>query len=256
MLVNLHTVYRPENITEAAARLRQPDAYPIYGGGASLLRAPDDERRDVESAVDLAAVVSAGCRAEADGDLVLGSAATLSAIAAADSRLRPYIEADAPLTLRNTLTLGDLLMEARPDSLFLALLFGLVARIDTPEHGRDDLIEIGRWFDMSPGERRHHLALGVVIPRFEGTLWRFAFSRVSRTPADAPIVAAIAFVYAGTPDPGSYVVVCGLDHRPVRYSAGMASRIDDYKGSAGYRAAMAQLLGAQALESARATLRA
>jgi len=246
MLINLKTAHKPESLREAAELLKRPGNYPVYGGGAALIR---QNSRDIEEVVDLSPLLSSACEVK-DDDCYLGPCATLETIAEAQPELAAVIKADAPLTLRNTLTLGDVLLEARPDSLFLTLLYGLAARIDTPEGADNNLIEIDRWFDMAADERRQHLLLGIVIPHFPDTPWRFAFEKVSRTPADAPIVGVIGFAYAEEPDPGAYAVVCGLDHRPQRYSEGMQSTIGDYKGSVEYRTEMAKVLYKRAIAKA------
>ncbi len=247
MLVNLRTTHKPKTLREAIELLRRPGVYPVYGGGAWLIRA---DKRDAQEAADLSGVVASTGEVVGD-DLSLGAAATLETVAASDPALGAIIRAETPLTLRNALTMGDLLMEVRPDSLLLTALYGLAARVDTPERGQDDIIEIGRWYAMTPDERRQNVIQSVIVPNYPGTLWRFAYEKVSRTPADSPIVAAFGFAYAGQPDPGEYVVVCGLDSRPLRYTPGMASRLNDYKGSAEYRAEMAEALSEQALARAR-----
>lgn len=248
MLINLQKKYTPRTLHEAADLLRQPGVYPVYGGGASLLRANSP---DVHTAVDLTPLVSAECRVEKD-DLHIGAATPLDVIATYSASFGALLRAELPLTLRNALTLGDVLLEAPADSLFLTMLYGAGARIDTPARGADDLIEIARWYQFSPQERAERLILGVVLPFYVNTAWRFAVRVVARTPADRPIVAAIAFAYAGDPNPGSFAVVAGLANAPMRYSPGMPSQISDYKGSAAYRAAMAKILVEQALHDAEA----
>lgn len=246
MLINLQTIHRPETLHQAMELLKRPGVYPIYGSGAALIR---EDSRHAREAVDLTKVVSAECKADAERTY-LGGCATLTAIAEHDPALGAVIRAEMPLTLRNTLTLGDVLMEAPHNSPLLTVLYGLGARIDTPGRAADDLIELGRWYEMAPDERRPHLVQGVNLPHYPATSWRFAFKKVSRTPADAPIVAAIGFAYAGTPNPGAYAVVCGVAPHPVRYSPGLQSTMSDYKGSAEYRAAMAKVLVEAAIAQA------
>jgi CO/xanthine dehydrogenase FAD-binding subunit len=246
MLINLRTIHKPTSVSEAMKLLRQADAYPLYGGGAALIRADDQK---IEEAVDLSKVVSDQCRLE-DDDMFLSGRATLQQIAEYDPALGAFITADMPLTLRNALTLGDALLECEPSSLFLGLLYGLVARIDTPERGVTDTIQLPQWFVLSPAERRQHLILGLIIPHFPKTKWRFAYEKVSRTPADTAIVGAIGFVYDGEPDPGSYSVVIGAMQHPVRYQTGVKAEVSDFKGSAAYRTEMAMVLSTRALEKA------
>ncbi|MBX3084956.1 MAG: FAD binding domain-containing protein [Anaerolineae bacterium] len=246
MLINLRTIHKPTSISEAVKLLRQTDVYPLYGGGAALIRADDQK---IEEAVDLSKVVSEQCRL-ADEDMFLSGRATLQQIAEYDPALGEFIAADMPNTLRNAMTLGDLLLECPPNSLFLGLLYGLVARIDTPERGANDTIQLAQWFTMSTAERRQHVILGVIIPDFPKTHWRFAYEKVARTPSDTAIVGAIGFVYDGEPDPGSYSVVIGAMGHPVRYQVGLKAEVSDYKGSAAYRTEMAKVLSERALAKA------
>jgi len=246
MLINLRTIHKPTSVSEAVKLLRQTDVYPLYGGGAALIRADDQK---TEEAVDLSKVVSDQCRL-ADDDMFLSGRATLQQIAEFDPALGAFIHADMPPTLRNAITLGDALLECEPSSLFLGLLYGLVARIDTPERGANDTIQLPQWFTMSAAERRQHVILGVIIPDFPKTKWRFAYEKVSRTPSDTAIVGAIGFVFDGQPDPGSYSVIVGAKQHPVRYQIGIKADMSDFKGSVAYRTEMAKVLSERALAKA------
>jgi hypothetical protein len=62
-------------------------------------------------------------------------------------------------------------------------------------------------------------------------------ARVARTPADRPIVAAAVLQAAGV----ERDAFCGVASRPV-LSGATLSPPDDYKGSAAYRRAMAEIV--------------
>jgi CO/xanthine dehydrogenase FAD-binding subunit len=247
MLINLRAIHKPPTVADAIRLLRQ-GAHPIYGGGAALIRANDNRS---EEALDLTNIVPAQCHVKGR-DMFLGGRATLQQISEFDPALGDFVAADLPLTLRNAYTLGDLLLECPPTSLFLGLLHGLVARIDTPDRGETDVIEINRWFELGAESRRAHIILGVLIPDFPATKWHFAFEKISRTPADQTLVGAIGFAYPGDPDPGSYSVVVGGTPQPVRYQAGMKAEIEDYKGSIDYRTAMMKVASERAIAKAEA----
>lgn len=247
MLINLRAIHKPLTVAEATKLMRQ-GAQPVYGGGAALIRANDNR---AEEAIDLTNIVSAQCQVKGH-DMFLGGRATLQQISEFDPALGEFIAADLPLTLRNAYTLGDLLLECPPHSLFVGLLHGLVARIDTPERGETDLIEISRWAALGVEARRAHIILGVQIPDFPATKWHFAFEKISRTPSDQTLVGAIGFAYPGDPDPGSYSVVVGATRYPVRYQAGMKADISDYKGSIEYRTAMMKVASERAIAKAEA----
>lgn len=253
MLINLQAIIKPASLSDAQQMLHQSGAYPLYGSGAALVRIEDAaRRRDIHEAIDLSGIVSDKCETSG-ADLILGAGATLAAIAGADAAIGQVIRAEWPLTLQHALTLGDVLLEGT--SVLLTVLHGLGARIDTPERGADDKIEIVRWCQMSLDERRQHVIQSVIIPRYVGGPLRFALEKVSRTPADTPIVAAAGFAYATQPDPGAYAYVYGIAPYPVRLAPGIRSEISDYRGSAEYRAALAETLSQMAITRARSAAR-
>src|SRR5579859_7501007 len=88
MLINLRTLHKPTNLEEAFRLLKEPGIYPLYGGGASLIRANPTE---IDSAVDLSLVVSAQCAFEGD-ILRMGSGSTLESL-----RTEELIKADSDL---------------------------------------------------------------------------------------------------------------------------------------------------------------
>jgi CO/xanthine dehydrogenase FAD-binding subunit len=248
MLSNFQTVHRPQSVEEAAELLRRPGVYPLYGSGASLIRA---DSQDVTEGVDLREVVSPQYHVD-KGTLWIGTGTTLEDIAAADPYFDEIVRDDAPETLRNVMTLGDVLMERRPDSLLLAMLLGFKTQIYS--FGEEPL-DMERWFDLSADERRQRLALSAALPDYRTAgVWRLALEKVSRTPSDAPIVAAIGFArggFEGTSVVTFYCVMCGLADRPIRFKPRdiptMKSQIDDYRGTAEYRTDMGKLIANRAV---------
>src|SRR5438132_4952214 len=122
MLINLRTLHKPPTLEEAVELLARPGVYPLYGNGASLIRL---DLSNIEEAVDLTHLVARDNSIEADGDLHLGSASTLEHICAQLAEidvtlgggLSAIVKAEVPETLRNTLTLGDVLLEHNANSL-------------------------------------------------------------------------------------------------------------------------------------------
>ncbi len=249
MLHHLHTLYRPLSAHEARARLQERQAYPIYGGGAYLMRLPLAARRDLLAIVDLAELAPRNWQLNEER-LEIGSAATLATASAIHPDVAAVIAAEVPLTLQNTLTVGDVLMECRPDSLILAMLHGIAARVITVEHDQNTAIDIPKWYTLSLEERRQLAVLGVIVQGYAAQ-WRFAAFKVARTPADAPIVGAVGFAAHIDPDPGAYSVLVGVLPQPVRYYEGIASTLSNYKGSAAYRTAMASVVHEEAIRRAR-----
>jgi hypothetical protein len=84
--------------------------------------------------------------------------------------------------------------------------------------------------------------------------WSIVLEKVSRTPDDAPIVAAIGFARGGSKNTSVvqfYIAICGLSDRPTRHGPRdlmtLTSKIEDYKGSIEYRTEMGRTLANRAL---------
>jgi CO/xanthine dehydrogenase FAD-binding subunit len=236
MLINLQTIHKPTTLAEAESLLKRPGVYPIYGGGASIVRG---DHADVEAVVDLSKLLVQSVTITPE-NVELSAGATLETAALSDSGLGRIINAAMPLTLRNAFTIGDLLLECDPYSPILALFMGLDAQIQTTSGS----LTIDQWFDLT-GEQRRMTVIQAVVCKQYGQ-YQFAYEKVARTPADAPIVGAVGFA-RGTE---SYAVVVGVADRPVRYSEGMQSQVDDYKGSADYRTEMARVITNRAVAAA------
>ncbi len=236
MLINLRTIHRPTSLDEALALLARPGVYPLYGGG--LVR---ENSSEVGEAVDLSA--SGLTRIDTtDRMLTIGGAATLEAIRAACADL-PGVVAESlaeicrnemPLTLRNALALGDVLTEARPTSLLRTWLtaLGPRAQLLTRPIGADGM---GRLIEL--------LRVKLDVPD-ERAGWGWA--KVSRTPADAPIVVAIAWLEGDS----ERIAVGGLLLHPALYTPGMPAQYDDYLGGVEYRTAVAPVLAQRARDQA------
>ncbi len=236
MLPNLRTLHRPTTITEAAALLARPGVKPLYGG--ALIREND---HDLTEAVDLSrlGLNTIAITEEADARwLNIGSMVTLEQVrvfaleqtSVATQALAAVLLAEYPETLRNALTPGDVITEMRPNSLLLTFFAALGGRTAIVRH---ESIIIARRVRLDTPEDRAG----------------FGFDKVSRTPADAPIVGAVAWVEASA---APRIAVCGLTQSPMLYTEGMPSQIDDYLGSAQYRTQVAGVVARRALERATA----
>jgi len=268
MLPRVETIHTPKNVDEAINLLMEPDTRPLYGGVALHRESPTS----VKAVVDLSNLALKESRVF-DAGFSLGSMLTLE-----EARLKclelgdeipnarflaDIIRQDVPITLRNTMTLGDALVERKTNSLLLTALVALDAQIDANGWPRF----IHDWLNAPEIEVRSALITAVALEKGD-PLARYAYEKVARTPADDPIVGAI--VYACRDDTGQLVDVrlamCGVDSHPIPLAAVdetlIASNGDieaalaklqlnppgDHWGSSEYRAAMARVLGQRVLE--------
>jgi len=272
MLLNLKTLYEPQTLDEALRRLAEPGAYPLYGGVAlqrssaaavevaiKLDRLGLDRVEESDDALTFGSMLSleqvrAACLEYADG------APTLRALA-------ETLRADQPETLRHTMALGDLLVERDPQSLTLTLLLALgatIRRLDKPMH-----LTAASWLSAEENLARWLIA-DLSVP-FGAARAGVGIEKVARTPADAPIVAAVAYIELNDDDrPGySALALCGVADRPTRQhevervldetgeveqalAALAVDPPDDHWGSAEYRAEMARVTARRALMAALA----
>lgn len=271
MLFNLKTMHKPATVEEAAALLHQPATYPLYGGPA-LQRHP--RPAEIEAAVDLGALGLDYVR-DSENSLRMGSMLTLEQVRRAClergdqhpklAGIAAALREDLPETLRHTLRLGDLLMERDPQSLTLTTLLALGAvlkRADVAMH-----FTMAAWLAASEDSRRYLIAQMRLLSGPQRAA--VAIEKVARTPADAPIVAAVAYVEGNGAGKVCYssLALCGVAATPVPQpevvhvlddtgdlDAALAQlRLDppgDHWGSAEYRAEMARIVARRALTRA------
>lgn len=272
MLLNLKTIYEPQTLDEALRRLAEPGVYPLYGGVA-LQRSSAPA---VEAAIKLDRLGLDRVE-ESDDALTFGSMLSLEQVraacleyAAGAPTLRALAEtlrADQPETLRHTMTLGDLLVERDPQSLTLALLLALgatIRRLDKAMH-----LTVASWLSAEEDLARCLIA-DLSVP-FGPARAGVGLEKVARTPADAPIVAAVAYIELNDDDRPAYsaLALVGAAEHAIRQKeveraleetgdverALAALAVDppgDHWGSAEYRAEMARVTARRALMAALA----
>jgi CO/xanthine dehydrogenase FAD-binding subunit len=271
MLFNLKTTYKPATVEEAAALLHQPGTYPLYGG-AALQRHP--RPAEIEAAVDLGQLDLDYVR-DSENSLRLGTMITLEQMRLAClergdqhpklAGIAAVLREDLPETLRHTLRLGDLLMERDPQSLTITTLLALGAvlkRSDVDMH-----FTMAAWLGASEVSRRY--LIGQVRLLCGPKRSAFAVEKVARTPADAPIVAAAAYIEADSAGKLYYssLALCGVAATPIPQpdvtrvldesgdlTAALGKlRLDptgDHWGSREYRIEMARVVARRALTRA------
>lgn len=267
MLANVENIYVPHTIDEAIHVLQEPHVRPLYGGVA-LHR---ESSLDVRAVVDLSQLGLDQHRAF-DKGFALGSMMTLeAALAACESMQRRYpnarflaeiIREEAPVNLRNTMTLGDLLVERRPNSILLTAFVLLDAQVDANGWPRF----IHDWLSAPDVEVKSALITEIALEHGAENA-RYAFEKVARTPKDAPIVGAMAYVARDSDGivNDARLAMCGVAEFPIPLSSVDEELIatngnieqalqrlqvnptGDHWGSAEYRAAMAMVLARRVL---------
>ena len=231
---------------EALALLaRDGVATAVIAGGTQ--RVPQLGQDEVDEVVDLQ---SLGLAAIEVGkiDVTLGAMATLQAMAdhaRLPAALREAAYREGPNTLRHAATLGGALVSAEPTSELLAALLVYEARVDVQDQAGVRQLALADFLADIPAALGNGLVTGITL----GQSGRCATARVARTPADAPIVAAVA---RRTPDRRTLLALCGVAALPVLVNPDdVTASIDppgDFRGSSQYRRAMAVTLAGRVLE--------
>jgi CO/xanthine dehydrogenase FAD-binding subunit len=268
MAADIH-VTKPQVLSEALDLLRQPRAVPMAGGTWLVPRLqrgmPGSLAGTVETVVDLSTLGLNTIQLDEQEGLELGATATLAAVAAHDGcrHLAGGILAEAarrtaPPNVRNAATVGGTIVRAEPESELLLALLALAALV-VIDDGQPRPLPLS---DLLPGPRAaigRGLILKVHIPPLDSTVGG-GLARVARTPADYPIVAAAAVGDGHT----ARIALGGVAPAPLLLRLGSPAELDqaiataladvdtpaDFRGSAGYRRAMAPILAHRALARA------
>ncbi len=236
----LQHYYRPETVPEAIALLQRRDQrLAPLAGGSQLVGDLELRRKQVDGVVDLSRL-GLGYM-EADGvTLRIGATATLSDLAAhpqaralAAGILPRTVRGEGPLNLRNAATAGGLIAAAAYDSEVYAALLALDAAIVWHDGALQHSAPLAA-LDVTPGL--------ILEAQISLEAQSSGHARVARTPADRPIVAAVA---VRSPH-GTRVALCGVAPRPLLSNLPFDPP-SDFKGSAAYRRAMAEVVVTRAL---------
>jgi CO/xanthine dehydrogenase FAD-binding subunit len=230
--------HRPASIDEASRLLTAPERWALGGGTVVVPEARIHRERGVEL-VDLQGLNLDSI--EAEGDRLRIGAMVRVADVADEPRLpavvREAARRELPSALRNQATVGGTLALAASESLLFAALLVHDGHLELHASPARPL---GEGFDPSVAG---DLILSVTIdPRGQGVL-----EAAGRTPADEPIVAAVA--RADTD--GVRLALTGVAAKPIEVDpADPTADLDppsDFRGSSPYRRHLAAVLSARVL---------
>ncbi len=289
---NVTEYHRPKSLEEALALLARRDVVTVPLGGGSALIA--EGRRDVEAVVDLRDLGLSYIRGEGDA-LHVGATTPLQALIDAPESARAWngelaraVELTAARNLREQGTIAGTLVTAESNNPLAVLLVTLDAsvtihgrhmegrRLETPPTSNTASIDEFLQFLRDPESLRGALITEIAIP-LPRPGEAVAFEKVSRTPADLPIVcAAVRARIDGGVARDARIGLGGVGSLPIRAASieqavegrpldrqsikkaveaiGDLDPPSDFLGSREYRREMAIRLARRAIERLHATL--
>lgn len=241
-MVQVTAYHRPNDLDGALDLLADPSRTILAGG--TVLNA--DREPPAVDVVDLQSLGLDGI--SADGDrLRVGAMVTLDRLADHDTTpdwLARLATAELPSTLRTLATVGGTVAAGGGESVLLAgfLAAGAMVAVATGPGGAITETEAG--VALADGFDRRTLITGITIdPSSHGSV-----ASTARTPADIPIVAAVATRAA---DGAVRLALTGVAASPVLVDpADPIAGLDppgDFRGSPDYRRHLAKVLSARAI---------
>ena len=263
ILAEHHT---PKSIAQALDLLaeRTSRRVPLAGGTHLIAALETRQRQDVDGVVNLVGLDLAFFLQE-ESVLRIGAMTTITDLiehpACADlagSILPRTARFEGPLNLRNAATVGGLVALAEPDSELYAALLALNASVVAVDRQGFET----RWqLDASPFSQPQSTLAPMLITEIQLPLSQAAggHARIARTPMDRCIVAAVAIAIAladsqsspTKPSTGGEsgrtlrTALCGVGPHPQLAGAALDPH-GDFKGSASYRRAMAEVVSRRA----------
>lgn len=229
--------FRPSSLEEAVALLAEPNRVILAGG--TVVNA-DAEPPAVE-VVDLQAVGLSGIRTEADGRVRLGAMTTLDTVVDhpdIPSWLQVIARAEAPSTLRTLATVGGTVSSRWADSLLLAAMLACEGWVELAGTEDRSLVEL-----VTDGLPAASVVTAVTLD-VSGVAGEAV---TARTPADVPIVGAVARSREGR----TTLALTGVGSTPVVVDpAAPAAGLDppdDFRGTSDYRRHLAEVLSSRAV---------
>ena len=243
-MLKVRAYHRPQSVDEALQLLARTDGNSaILGGGTQLLPTLDDGAVEV---VDLQAVGLDTIEHDG-GRLSLGATVRLQAMVEAERLpevLRVLARREGPNTFRHQGTVGGAVVAAGWESEFVAGLLAYEAEVTVQTTAGAATAALDDFLADPPAARDDQ---GILVSISLARGGQAAHACVARTPADRPIVAAIARRDgAGT----IRLALSGVAATPVLVEPENVDNLvppADFRGSSEYRKEMAAVLSARVL---------
>ena len=239
--MTIRAYHRPATLDDALSLLESGAATVLAGG--TVVNADPSAPNEV---VDLQALGLDTLRSEG-GTLHIGAMARLQALVDGERvppLLRDLARREGASTIRNAATVGGTVAAADSESELLAGLLAYNASVTIARPAATDEMGLGELL-----ADRSQLQGGVITAITLATDGTAAAERTGRTPADRPIVVAVA----RRSEAGDLrVAVTGAAATPVVVDPGNLDTLDppsDFRGSTEYRNELARILTARAVES-------
>ncbi len=232
--------HRPANLDETLKLLSRPGINTAIVGGGTYITAHLSDT--VDEVVDLQAVGLTEVNYNGDR-LTVGAMVRLQSLVEdnqAPALLREAAQREGPNTFRHAATVGGVVVGASKESELLAALLVFEAEVHLQSSHGAKRLPLADFLRDTSGA----LAGGLVTAVSLTTSGKTASARVGRTPADQPIVAAVARL---APSGQGYLALCGVAQTPVLVDPNnIKAAINppgDFRGSSEYRRQMAATLG-------------
>lgn len=241
----LKAYHRPSTIDEVLQLLARSGINTALIGGGTYLTAHMPET--VDEVVDLQAVPGLNRVSYNGNQLSLGAMVCLQTIvddAQAPDLLRQAAKLEGPNTLRHAATVGGTVAIPNKESEFLAALLVFEAEVHVQSTNGPKKVPLTNFFQDIPTA----LGGGLITAVSLTTSGKTASARVARTPADRPIVAALA----RRDDKGQIrLALCGVANTPILVDPNNVKAAvnppNDFRGSKEYRRQMAATLSKRVL---------
>lgn len=235
----LKAYHRPTSVNEALQLLARPNINTtVIGGGTHIVPHMSEM---VDEVVDLQAVGLTNVDFTGKG-LNLGAMVRLQTIVNDDripGLLREAARREGPNTLRNAATIGGTVASPSKDSELLGALLVFEAEVKVQTIGNTKKIPLADFLLDVPTS----LSGGLVTSISLASMGQTTSARVGRTPADKPIVAALARLGG---DGKILLALCGVANTPVLVDPdnvkAAINPTGDFRGSTEYRRQMAATL--------------